>query len=331
MSKIYSSITELVGHTPLVEFKNFEKERNLASHLIGKLEYFNPSGSVKDRAAIQMIRTAEKDGSLKAGGTLVDFTSGNTGIATAAFANALGYKYIVVLQPGVSAERTQILKAYGAELVQCSEVPGFMEMLKTTGLSFKKLTVIMTEYAQSRGGIYINQGDNPANPMAHYLTTGPEIWEDTDGKVDYAVALVGTGGTLAGIAKYLKEKNPNVKIVGVQPSVESLKDAAHPEKDTIDGVLRFHGVPENCVPGFFTQNDWKTNSLVDEVIDVNADDAYETGRTLVKSDGVFLGQSAAAAVKAAEIIAQRDEAKGKNIVIMLADNAFKYLSTNIYK
>lgn len=326
MAKIYSSITELVGHTPLVELTNFQKEKNLNAHLLGKLEYFNPSGSVKDRAAINMINEAEKSGKLKKGGSIVDFTSGNTGIATAAFANARGYKYIVILQPGVSAERTQILKAYGAKLVPVSEVPGFMEMMKT-GLSFKQLTVIMENYAKANDAFYINQGDNDANPEAHYKFTAQELWDDTDGKIDYAVALVGTGGTLVGLSKFFKEKNPNIKIIGVQPAVESRKDPAHPEKNTIDGVLAFSGVPEQNVPGFFER--W--NTVVDEVLDINADDAYQTGRDLVKSDGIFLGQSASAAVCAATKIAQRPEAAGKNIVIMLADNAFKYLSTNIYK
>ncbi len=325
MSKIYSSITELVGRTPLVELTNLEKSNNSGGKILGKLEYFNPSGSVKDRIALRMINEAEKSGKLKKGGTIIDFTSGNTGIATAAFANARGYKYIVILQPGVSAERTQILKAYGAELVPCSEVPGFIEMLNTTGLSFKVLTKIMEDYALSRGGIYLNQGDNPFNPQAHYDTTGPEIWEDTDGKVDYFVALVGTGGTLVGCSKYLKEKNPEVKIVGVQPAVESRKDPAHPEKNTIDGVLAFHNVIEKNIPGFF--KNWN----YDECIDVNADEAYQTGRDLLKSDGIFLGQSAAAAVNAALQIAKRPEANGKNIVVILADNGFKYLSTNIYK
>lgn len=327
MANIHSSITELVGHTPLVELTNYEKKNDAKGHIIGKLEYFNPSGSVKDRIALRMLLEAEKSGALKAGGTVVDFTSGNTGIATAAFANARGYKYVVVLQPGVSAERTQILKAYGAELVQCKDVPGFLEMLQTTGLSFKVLTEIMEKYAASRGGIYLNQGDNPFNPQTHYDTTGPEIWEDTDGKIDYFVALVGTGGTLVGTSKYLKEKNPNIKIIGVQPAVESRKDPAHPEKNTIDGVLAFHNVPEKNVPGFFKI--W--NTQYDECIDVNADDAYQTGRDLVKADGIFLGQSASAAVWAATQIAKRPEAAGKNIVVALADNGFKYLSTNIYK
>lgn len=330
MANIHQSITELVGKTPLVEIKNYQKSKNLDAHILGKLEYFNPSGSVKDRIALNMIQEAQKNGTLKEGGTLVDFTSGNTGIATAAFANAFGYKYIVVLQPGVSVERIQILKAYGAELVQCAEVPGFMEMFKN-GLSFKELTVIMNKYAESRGGIYLNQGDSQSNPEAHYNTTGPEIFEDTDGKIDYFVALVGTGGTLAGTSKYLKEKNPNVKVIGVQPATESLKDPKHPEKNTIDGVLQFHNVPESRVPGFFTESKWNTLNLVDEVIEVNADVAYQTGRDLVKADGIFLGQSAAAAVTAATEIAKRPEAKGKNIVVILADNAFKYLSTNIYK
>ncbi len=327
MSKIYQSITELVGHTPLVEFKNYEEKLGLEAHLLGKLEYFNPSGSVKDRAALNMILEAEKAGKLKKGDTILDFTSGNTGIATAAFANARGYQYAVVIQPGVSVERTQILKAYGVELLQAGDVPGFMEMLQNGGLSMSELEVIMTKYAEEKGYFYINQGGNNDNPEAHYKTTGPEIWEDTDGKVDYVIALVGTGGTLAGLSKYFKEKNPEIQIIGAQPAPQSRKSLEHPEANTIDGVLAFDGVADQAVPVFFD----KEHHPYDECLDIIAEDAYETGRTLVKTDGVFLGQSAAAAVKAATDIARRPEAKGKNIVIMLADNVFKYLSTNIYK
>ena len=330
MANIYSSITQLVGNTPLVELTNFEKQKSLNAKILGKLEYFNPSGSIKDRAALSMILEAEKNGQLQPGGTILDFTSGNTGIATAAFANARGYRYIVILQPAVSAERTQILKAYGAELVPCSEVPGFLDVMKG-GLSFTKLNIVLGEYAKTRNAFYIDQGSNEANPESHYKTTGPEIWKDTDGKIDYFVALVGTGGTLAGVAKYLKEQNPEIKIVGVQPSDASLKDAAHPEKHTIDGVLQFSNVLVEREPPFFREAQWKTDELLSEVINIDADDAYQTGRDLVKSDGIFLGQSAAAAIKAAEIIAKRQEAKGKTIVAVLADNAFKYLSTDIYK
>ena len=327
MSNIHQSISELVGLTALVEFKNYEEQLGLQAHLLGKLEYFNPSGSVKDRAALNMILKAEEEGKLKKGDTILDFTSGNTGIATAAFANARGYKYAVVIQPGVSVERTQILKAYGVELLQAGDVPGFMEMLQNGGLSMSRLAVVMNQFAEENGYYYIDQGTNFANPDAHYETTGPEIWEDTDGKVDYVIALVGTGGTLAGLSRYFKEKNKDIQIIGVQPAPQSRKSLDHPEANTIDGVLAFDGVSENAVPVFFD----KENLPYDECIDVIAEEAYETGRTLVKSDGVFLGQSAAAAVKAATDIAKRPEANGKNIAIILADNAFKYLSTNIYK
>ena len=327
MANIHQSITELVGHTPLVELKNYEEKLGLKAHLLGKLEYFNPSGSVKDRAALNMILEAEKSGKLKPGGKILDFTSGNTGIATAAFANARGYEYAVVIQPGVSVERTLILKAYGVTLLQAGDVPGFLEMLQNGGLTMKQLSIVMNAYAKEHGYYYIDQGTNPDNPDAHYKTTGPEIWEDTDGKVDYLVALVGTGGTLAGLARFLKEKDPDIKGIGAQPAKVARKSLDHPEANTIDGVLAFDGIPAASVPVFFDQE----NPPYDECLDIVAEDAYETGRTLVKTDGIFLGQSAAAAIKAATDIARRPEAEGKNIVIMLADNAFKYLSTNMYK
>lgn len=325
--KIYHSITELVGETPLVEFVNYEKEEKTEGTILGKLEYFNPSGSVKDRAALRMILEAEERGDLKPGGTILDFTSGNTGIATAAFANARGYKYVVVLQPGVSVERTKILKAYGVELLEAKDVPGFLEMLQNGGLNMARLSVVMNAFADANGYYYIDQGTNPDNPDAHYYTTGPEIWEATQGKVDYVVALVGTGGTLAGLSRYFKEKNPDIKIIGAQPAPESRKSLDNPDADTIDGVLAFNDVPDDKLPVFFN----KEALPYDECLDILAKDAYEAGRKLVKSDGIFLGQSAGAALTAATIVAKRPEAKGKNIVVMLADNAFKYLSTNMYQ
>lgn len=323
MAKIYQSIDELIGGTPLVEFGNYQKALGLDAHLLGKLEYFNPSGSVKDRIAKHMIDRAEADQTLKKGGTILDFTSGNTGIATAAIANARGYRYVVVLQPGVSKERTQILRAYGAELVDANAVPGFMDMLRE-GLTMKTLRPIMNRYADEHGYYYIDQGTNPCNEETHYLTTGQEIWEDTGGAVDYVVALVGTGGTIAGVSRYLKEKNPDIKVIGAQPHPKSRKHPDHPEVNTIDGVLAFHNAP--MLPAF-----WDADTLpYDECLDIIAEDAYETGRRLVKTDGVFLGQSAAAAVYAGTLIARRPETKGKNIVMILADNAMKYLSTNMY-
>lgn len=325
--KIYKSIAELVGETPLVELTNFERENELEATVLAKLEYFNPSGSVKDRAAYRMIKDAEDRGEIKPGDTLIDFSSGNTGIALAAYANALGYKFACVLQPGVSAERTQILKAYGAIFLEFKDIPGVLELIAEKGLAFDPFYDLIAKYAKEHGYYYINQGRNPENPNAHIATTGPEIWEATGGKVDYLVALVGTGGSIIGIGKYLKEKNPNIKVIGVQPAKESLKDPRFPERKTLDGVLVFDGVPEERKIRYFEEYDF----VYDEIIDINADLAYETGRELVKTDGIFLGQSASAAVNVAAQIAKRDEAKGKNIVAICADNAFKYLSTNIYK
>lgn len=326
MGKIYHSITELVGNTPLVEFVNYEKKLGLKAHILGKLEYFNPSGSVKDRAALTMIEKAEEAGEIKPGDTLFDFSSGNMGIATAAFANAKGYRYAVVLQPGVSAERTKILKAYGTIFLTPDDVPGFSELLQK-GLNFKDLTKVLKDYAASKGWYALDQGSNPNNPLAHYETTGPELWEATDGQIDYAVMLVGTGGTLAGVSKYLREKKPDVKIIAAQPAPVSRRTKENPNPNVIDGVLPFYQVDAERVPTFF--DPWETK--YDECLDIVAEDAYATARELVASDGVFLGQSAAAAVNAATVIAKRPEAAGKNIVVMLADNAFKYLSTNTYQ
>ena len=352
-NKIYSSIAELVGNTPLVELGNYEKQHDLHARVLAKLEYFNPSGSVKDRAALSMILDAQKKGKIKPGDTIIDFTSGNTGIALAAYANALGYKFAVVLQPGVSAERTQILKAYGCTFLEFKDIPGVVELIKEEGLVFEKFYNLIQQYADAHGYYYINQGRNPENPLAHYRTTGPEIpnsfiagqfvnpanpaahkaptgpeiWEATEGKVDYLVLLAGTGGSIVGIGKYLKEKNPDLKIIGVQPAKDSLKDPNFPERNTIDGVLVFDNVPKEKEILYFKE----FGVSYDECLEVSADDAYETGRQLVKSDGIFLGQSAAAAVYASSLVAKRPEAEGKTIVAICADNAFKYLSTNIYR
>ncbi|MCY7185432.1 PLP-dependent cysteine synthase family protein [Streptococcus gallolyticus] len=326
MAKIYDSITELVGNTPLVHLQRYEKSEGLSANILGKFEYFNPSGSVKDRAALNIIEEAEKRGDIKPGMTLVDYTSGNTGIGEATFANAKGYKFVAVIQPQVSVERSQILKALGAEVLQVTDVPGFPELLKN-GLTMTGLEKVFTDFAKANGWYYLNQCADINNTLAHVKTTGPEIWEATGGKVDYVVQLVGTGGTLSGLAKYFREKNPDVKIIGAQPAEISKKDPNFPERNTIDGVLNFDGVPEANYPPLFTSFDTK----YDECFDVVAEDAYETGRRLVKEEGFFLGQSAGAALWTATQIAKRPEAKGKNIIVILADNAFKYLSTNMYK
>ncbi|MBR1537029.1 MAG: PLP-dependent cysteine synthase family protein [Treponema sp.] len=326
MAKIYDSITELVGDTPLVRLHRYEKSEGLEANILGKFEYFNPSGSVKDRAALNIIEEAEKRGDIHPGMTLVDYTSGNTGIGEATFANAKGYKFVAVIQPQVSVERSQILKALGAELLQVTDVPGFPELLKN-GLTMTGLEKVFTDFAASNGWYYLNQCADINNSLAHVKSTGPEIWEATGGKVDYVVQLVGTGGTLSGLAKFFREKNPDVKIIGAQPAEQSKKNPAFPDRNTIDGVLNFDGVPEANYPPLFTSFDTK----YDECFDVVAEDAYETGRKLVKQEGFFVGQSAGAALWTASQIAKRPEAKGKNIIVILADNAFKYLSTNMYR
>lgn len=326
MANIHHKIYELVGHTPLIEPDNYEAALGIDAHILCKLEYFNPSGSVKDRIAISMIEAAERDGKIERGDTILDYTSGNTGIATATYSNAKGYRYATVIQPGVSAERTLILRALGVTIYQAHDVPGFPELL-STGLTVEGLDGLFESFAKERGYYYISQCSNPANINAHYTHTAPEIWADTDGRVDYAVACVGTGGTLAGLSRYFKERNPEVKIIGVQPAEPSRRTPEHPNPNVIDGILVFSGAPNAARLGFFDP----ANPPYDEVVNVVAEDAYAAGRKLALTDGLFLGQSSGAALYAATTIARRKEARGKNIVAILADNAFKYLSTEMYK
>lgn len=329
MSKVYKSIVELVGNTPLVELTNYEKQNNLEANLFGKLEYFNPTGSIKDRAALSMILAAEQEGKIKPGDTIVENTSGNTGIGLAAFAAARGYKLEVFLEPGQSAERATIMKAYGVKVNYYFDLPGVGEKIKN-GQTFtiEEFMEAFQTYADSKPGHYfINQLTNPNNPDAHYKTTGPEICDALDGKVDILVGMMGTAGTILGTSKYLREKNQNLKVYVVQPAVQSRPSADNPKPNTIDGVVPFAG------PGISkeTLSEFHHTVEYDECIDVIAEDAYATGRELALADGIFLGQSAAAALNAATIIAKRKENKGKNIVVLMADNGYKYLSTNMYK
>lgn len=328
MGKIYKSIAELVGHTPLVELSNYEKKHELKATILGKLEYFNPSGSVKDRAALYMLTEAIKEGKIAPGQTILDNTSGNTGIALAAYAHAFGHEFVTFLEPGVSVEREQIFKAYGVEQHWFADISEEVRTSMEKGeLEVSKIEKGMQEYADAHGYYYIDQCGNDLNPEAHYKTTGPEIWEDTDGKVDIVVAMVGTGGTLSGLTKYFKEKDENIQIVAVQPAANSRLDANNTTGNTIDGVVAFHEFPEKFQPVFFGRN----NTQYDECIDVVAEDAYATGRELVRTDGIFLGHSAAAALWAATEVAKRPENEGKNIVVIMADDGTKYLSTNMYK
>jgi len=325
MSNIHKSITELVGKTPLLELVNFEKKNNLKATILGKLEYFNPTGSVKDRAVLGMLEAAERDGKIKPGDTIVETTSGNTGIALAAFCAAKGYKSIVYQEPGCTPERSQIMRAYGCDLRGLDEIPGIQEIMEQYGFDAVKIMASVAQYATERGYFYMGQLFNEANPEAHYATTGPELLEDTDGKIDIAVMLAGTAGTLAGIGTYLQDNIPGVKIVGVQPTTDSLSGPGG-NVDTIDGVVRFHS-EAGCRHPFVVKRNFK----YDEVIEVTGKDSYSTAREVAESDGLLLGASAAAALTAAKQLALRPENAGKNIVAVLADNGMKYLSTNMYR
>lgn len=328
MGKIYKSITELVGHTPLVELTNYEKANGLQATLLGKLEYLNPSGSIKDRAALNMIEEAEKSGDLKPGQTIVDNTSGNTGFALAAFGHAKGHEFVTFLEPGVSKEREDLFRAYGVEQYWFPDISERVKnMLQTGALDITKLEEDVQTYADENGYYYTDQCSNVNNAEAHYKTTGPELWEDTDGKVDVVVMMGGTGGTISGLSKYFKEKDEKIQIIAVQPDVHSRLDANNTTGNTIDGVFPL----VNGEGSFIIPLIRKYDAKVDEVIDVAAEDAYATGRQLVRTDGIFLGQSAAAALHAATIVAKRPENAGKNIVIIMADDGTKYLSTNMYQ
>ncbi len=325
MANIKKSITELVGHTPLLELVNYEKKYDLKANLIGKLEYLNPTGSVKDRAALNMIEKGEAEGKLKPGGTIVESTSGNTGISLAAFAASKGYKLHIFMEPGCTPERVQILKAYGATVQYYEDIPGFAEIVSKYGFDTGRIVQQIQKFADDNGYYYTSQLFNEANPEAHIKSTGPEIVADTDGKVDIAVMLAGTAGTLTGVGRYLQANVPGVKIVGVQPDLESLYKPGE-DRDTIDGVVHFDDNGKKHHP-FIVNNDFK----YDECIDVAGADAYQTAREVAQSDGIFLGASAAAAVYAARKVAEREENKGRNIVIILPDDGMKYLSTKMYK
>lgn len=324
MANIHHSITELVGHTPLLELSNFNKNNHLKATLIAKLEYLNPSGSVKDRAALNMIEKAEAEGKLKPGGTIVESTSGNTGISLAAFAASRGYHLHIFMEPGCTAERVQILKAYGATVQYYKDIPGFDEIIAKYGFDTGRIIAAMQKFCDENGYYYTSQLTNDANWQAHIKSTGPEIVEDTDGQVDYAVMLAGTAGTLTGVGLYLKEQIPDVKIIGVQPNLESLYKPGE-DRDTIDGVVHFDQNGQVSHP-FLVKNQFQC----DEVIDVDGSEAYATARELAKSDGLFVGASAAAAVLAAKKVAQRPENEGKRIVVILPDDGTKYLSTRMF-
>lgn len=323
--KATGTILDLVGNTPLVELKGYDNKHNLDAHIYGKLEYFNPAGSVKDRVVKYLIEDGEKSGKLKPGDTIFENTSGNTGIALAAFGAAKGHKVIIALEPGVSPERTQILHAYGAEVKSFFDIPGVLEVMQSPDANFQSSIDKMAAFAESNGYYYPNQCGNDANVLAHYETTAPEIWEQLDGKVDIFVAMCGTGGTITGVSRFLKEKNPDAKVVLVLPDEDSLPAPGKTEPK-IDGIMKLHGKDDPFAPIFFRRHGFN----YDEEIVVSATDAYETAREIAATDGVFVGESSAGALVAARELAKRPENKGKNIVVLFADGGNKYLSTSMF-
>ncbi len=309
MSKIYKSATELIGNTPLLEVGNFSKQSAVTgATILAKLEYLNPAGSVKDRVALSMIKDAENSGVLKPGATIIEPTSGNTGIGLASVAAARGYRTILTLPETMSVERRILLKAYGAELVL------------TEGAKGMKGAIAKAEELQSQipGSVILGQFDNAANPAAHRTYTGPEIWEDTDGKVDIFVAGVGTGGTITGIGSYLKSKNPDIKVVAVEPDDSPVLSGGQP------GPHKLQGIGAGFVPSILD------TAIYDEIITVTTQEAFGAGRLIAKSEGILVGITSGAALHAATVLAKRPENQGKTIVALLPDSGDRYLSNPIF-
>ena len=326
MGKINKSITELVGRTPLLELVNYEKKNNLEAKILVKLEYFNPNQSVKDRIALAMVEDAEKKGLLKPGYTIVETTSGNTGIGLAAISAAKGYKFKVYVQDNVSKERFQVIQAFGGETIKLSEEPVVARVLKETNGDFvAAIDALRNEVLAGQENIFfVDQVSNPANPAIHEATTGPEIWEDTEGNVDILVANVGTGGTVSGTGKFLKSKNSDIKVVAIQPGPNSLPSDSNPEPEEITGVHPFEGVPKERIPSTMDLN------IYDEKVEVETIEAYKAAREVAKTDGILIGTSSGGAIHAATVLAKRPENKGKTIVAVLPDTGLRYLSTNLF-
>lgn len=327
MSGIKKSIAELVGHTPLLELTNYERINNLEAEIVVKLEYFNPNQSVKDRIALAMIEDAEKNGKLKPGYTIVETTSGNTGIGLAAIAAAKGYKFRVYIQDQVSLERYKVIKAFGGVTIKLGEEPVVAKVLEETNGDFVAAIKELEDkvLSKEKNIFFVNQIANPANPEVHKATTGPEIWEDTNGKVDILVSAVGTVGTVSGAGAYLKAKNPDIKIVAIQPGPGSLPSPDNPTPEEITGVHPFFGIPTERIPETMNLN------IYDEAFEIETAQAYEAARAVAKSDGILIGTSSGAAIYVATQLAKRPENKGKRIVAILPDTGLRYLSTRLFE
>ena len=308
MANIYTSADQLIGKTPLLELTNIEKKYGLKAKILAKLEYFNPAGSVKDRIAKAMIDAAEKSGQLKPDSVIIEPTSGNTGIGLASVAAARGYRIIIVMPETMSVERRQLMKAYGAELVLTEGAKGMKGAIAKADELAKEIP----------GAFVTGQFVNPANPKAHFETTGPEIWEDTDGKVDYFVAGVGTGGTITGTGQFLKSKNPDIKVVAVEPATSAVLSTG------VAGAHKIQGIGAGFVP------DVLDTKIYDEIIPVSNEDAFATGKEVGKNEGVLVGISSGAATWAAIELAKRPENEGKTIVVLMPDTGDRYLSTPLF-
>jgi len=308
MGNIRKSAMELIGNTPLLELSNYERKYELKASVIAKLEYFNPAGSVKDRAALAMIEDGEKSGTIKPGATIIEPTSGNTGIGIASIAAMKGYRAILTMPETMSVERRNLLKAYGAEIVLTEGTKGMRGAIEKAEELQKEI----------EGSVIMGQFDNPANPRIHRETTGPEIWADTDGKVDVFVAGIGTGGTITGVGEFLKGKNSDIRIIGVEPAGSPILSGGKP------GPHGIQGIGAGFVPTVLN------SEIYDEIIPVENNDAYETGKEIAKTEGILVGISSAAAVWAAKEVAKRPEFQGKTIVVLLPDTGDRYLSTPLF-
>lgn len=306
--KIYDSFESLIGNTPLIKLSNFMEKNDLKATILAKLEYFNPAGSAKDRIALFMIQDAERSGRLKKGGTIIEPTSGNTGIGLAALSAAKGYKMIVTMPETMSVERRLLMKAYGAKLVLTDGKKGMSGAIEKA----KELNETIP------GSIIAGQFENPANPEAHYRTTGPEIWKDTDGKIDIFAAGVGTGGTITGVGKFLKEKNPKIHIAAIEPASSPVLSKG------IGGSHKIQGIGAGFVPNVLDVK------IIDEIIPVSDSDAYNYAREAAKTEGIFIGISSGAALAAATYLATKKENEGKNIAVLLPDSGERYLSAESF-